>query len=237
MAETWDKIQRQVLLRSNQLQADTAASLAANYVVPDIGDTEMGDRATEFPKVAVDDAILNAADRLVGMIGMDKNSPFRNYFAGVTSNVASGAVIPAVSSFAKNRVGVIGDVRDSATGKKLVAKEYQDVIGIPNMTIMCEPHWYYTDNVRIWHTRTNVVIDIVTWDKLDQLSAMADNPRGDCPFPEELHEALVCGALSYIFRGDFNTGQVEIWRKYFEETLADMSVKNSAEVNERKLDE
>lgn len=241
MAETWDRVFRQVILRGNLLQADDASTLATNYTTALIGQTEMSDRAIMFPKVAVDDAILNAGDRMVGLIGLDKNSPYRSFFAGVTSNVASGAAIPLISSTSKTRVGVIGDVLDASTSKKCVAKEYQEVIGVGSMTLKQSPHFYYTDNVRIWHTRTNVVIDIVVWDKADQLTLMAQTAggvRGACPFPQELHEGLVCGALSYLFRGEFNVEQAKQWRATFNEVLAQLGTHlSSDEVEKRKLTE
>lgn len=239
--ETYDKIFRQVALRANQLQADTATALQTAYTTALIGQTEMSDRAIEFPKEAIDDAILNAGDRIVNLIGLDKNSPYRGNFAGVTSNVASGSLIPLISASSKSRIGLIGDVLDASTSKKLAAKDYQEVIGYSNMTLKQTPHWYYTDNVRIWHTRTNVVIDIIVWDKSDQLTLLAQTGggvRGACPFPQDLHEALVCGALSYIFRGNFNNEQVGMWRGYFNDTLQILGAHlASDEVEKRKLTE
>lgn len=230
----WDTIFRQVALRANQLQADTTADLASNYEEPLIGQAEMTDRAIEFPELAIDDAILNAADRLVRVFAFDPYSPYRTPFLDTGTNLTNGAVI---NDNIQNMVGVIGDVRDSITSTKLVAKEYSEVVGVSNLaTLKQEPHWYYTDNIRIWHTRTIVKCDAVIWDKDEQLTLMqqtAGGERGDCPFPEDLHEALVSGALSYVFRGDFNSDQVKTWRAYFEQTLQGMNPL----VQERKLAE
>lgn len=221
MAETYEKIFRQVVLRANQLAADDTSALAASYVTSAIGDTQMADRAIEFPAMAINDAILNAGDRLVGAIGMDPYSPYRRFFAGVTANLATGSELPLLDSGNKTVVGVIGDVRDATSFKKLVSRNYQAVIGVSNLALLKQSvHWYYTDNVRIWHTRDNVICDVVVWDKADQLTLLTTNPRGNCPFPQELHEALVCGALSYIFRSTFNIEQVMIWRRYFEAVIA-----------------
>lgn len=217
------------------MQADSASALATAYTQTTPGQTQMEDRAIEFPAVAVYDALLNAGDRLVGIIGLDRHSQYRSHFAGVTASLASGATIPTTSSTAAPIVGVIGEVRDATTSKKLVAKEYQDVIGISNMTLKQSPHWYYTDNTRIWGTRT-MVADVVVWDKNAQLALMAASPRGTCPFPQDLHEALVCGALSYIFRGDFNSNQANVWRGYFNDKLQELGAHLSmADVDARKI--
>ena len=82
------------------------------------------------------------------------------------------------------------------------------------------PYQFYTDNTRIWHTGTNIIADVVVWSKTDQAALMVSTPaRGTCPFPEDLIEALVCGALSYIFRSTFNSSQINTWRGYFNDTL------------------
>lgn len=239
--ESYDKIIRQVMLRGNLLSSDSASTMDTSYTTALIGTSQIGDRGIEFPEDAVYDAILNAGDRMVGLIGLDKNSPYRNYFAGVTSSVATGAVIPIVDASSKSRVGVIGDVRDASTSKKLVAKDYQEVVGYSNLTLKQSPHWYFTDNVRIWHTRTNVTLDIVIWDKVDQLTLMnqtSGGVKGNCPFPQDLHEALVCGALSYIFRGSFNHTQAPQWRGYFNDKLSELGAHlSSDEVEKRKLTE
>lgn len=245
MAETWDSIQRQVILRANQLQANSATALSTSYETSTIGQTEMGDRAIEFPMLAINDAILNAGDRLVNVIGLDIYSPYRNYFADVTASLTTGSSIPLISDNSQSRVGLIGAVRDSSTEEKLVAKDYKDVVGISKLTLKQSPNWYYTDNVRIWHTNTSVICDIVVWDKSTQLLSMGYDPsgdsdptRGECPFPQDLHEALVCGALSYIFRGDFNNSQVSLWRGYFNNRIEELGIHVvSEEVEKRKITE
>lgn len=224
MSETYDKIFRQVVIRANQLTVSDASTLATNYSTAAIGQTEMSDRAVEFPAAAINDAILQAGDRLVNVIGANKHSPYRSWFTDTTNDIANGNVIPLVSSSNKSRVGVIGAVKDSTGGQKLVAKEYNQVIALkvssPAITLKQSPFWYYTDNVRIWHTRSNVTCDIVAWDKVDQITLMNTSPtRGACPFPQDLHEALITGALSTLFRGTFNNEQAIQWKNYFDQTL------------------
>lgn len=225
---TWDKIQRQVILRANSLQANSSAALATAYSNANIGQTEMDDRAIEFPKVAIDDAILNACDRIVRLIGLNRTSEYRTYFNEVTAGIASGGLIPNTAN-SKPRIGIIGEVRDSTTGQKVVERSYQEIRDLPNLaTSVIRPtiHWYFSDNIRIWHSRTTVVIDVVTWDKGAQLTAMASNPRGTCPFPEDLHEAIVCGALTNLFKENLNNSQQQAWNALYQQTLATLAPSN-----------
>lgn len=223
------------MIRANQLKANSATALEAAYVVSNIGTTEMGDRATSFPKTAIDDAILDAGGRMVELIGLDKDSHYRSYFAGVTSNLAGGVVtgtaIPTTSSTSKPIIGVIGTVKDSSTGKRVTAQPYEAVIRLINLSSSFNqsPHHFYTDNTKIWHTRTNVVADVVIWSDTDQRTLLTSNPRGACPFPESLFAALVEGSLSFLFRGEFNLQQAEMHWNRWNTLLADAGIRTDVE--------
>lgn len=238
MPDNWDKIFRQVALRANQMQADSASALRTNYVNTTIGQTELSDRAIEFPKEAIDDAILNACDKLIGAIANNRHSIYRLPFTTLSSNIASGAALPTTDSTSVPRVGVIGNVFStvSAVTYKLVAKPYQQVVGAASLSTTVTRYWYFTDNHKIWHTSSQPVnVEVVSWSKDAQRTAMAATPRGACPFSEDLHEAIVCGALSYVFRSNFNSEQVGIWRAYFTDVLNDLKEPGTLGLMQRQM--
>ena len=224
-----DHLQRQVILRSNQLAADSASTLATAYAVTTIGNTQMADRAIEFPAKAINDAILNAMERMITLIGEDKNSPYRTFFHDVTASLANGATIPTISTNSKPRIGVIGDVRDATSSDVLQALPKQNVLSIRAMTLKQTPLNYYTDNVRIWHTRTNVVADVVVFSITDEIAKMESEPRGNCPFPDNAIEAIVIGALSYIFKDTFNLQQAEAYRSRWNDCLERIGIKTNVQ--------
>jgi len=225
MAVLYNVVQRQVQLRANQLAADNATDLATWYSSAVPGQAGLGTRAIEFPFVAINDAILNAGDTMVRAIGNNPESPYRNFFADVTSSLASGALLPTSSSTSKPIVGIIANVRDASNpNRKHKLAPYQvveDYNVLKTNLLKVNPYLFYTDNVRIYHTSTNIIADVVIWSKTDQTTLLESTPaRGTCPFPEELIECLVCGALSYIFRGDFNIAQISTWRGYFNDCVS-----------------
>lgn len=223
MSELWDTIQNAVILRGNQMQADSASALATLYANTAPGTATLGDRGTEFPLLAVNDCLLNAGDAMVRRIAYNPTSPYRSFFGEVTASVASGALIPVISSGGKSRIGVIGNVRDASDSTFLTFAPLQVVLGVKALAtniLKKAQYLYWADNTRIVHTRTNVVCDMVTFDKSDERILMTSTPRGICRFPQDLHEMLICGGLSYMFRGNFNSGQVGTWRNYFNEGLA-----------------
>lgn len=221
----WLIPQREVLLRANLLPATAGATQTSNYATANIGDTQMADRSIQFPELAVDDALLNAADVMVGRIGANPQSPYRPFFADVTASLASGATLPLVSSGSKPIVGVIGDVRDAITPfRKLNFVDERVVQGFNTLKtniLKVNPYQYWTDNVRIEHTLANVIADVVIWSKTDQLALLQSNPRGACPFSEDLIPLLVVGALSFVFRDKFNESQAAIYAQKFEAGLAE----------------
>lgn len=232
MSVLWDIPQRQVQLRANQLAADSASALQTVYTSAVPGQSGMGDRAVEFPFEAINDALLNAGDKIVRAIGQNPQSTYRAYFADVTASIASGAVIPVASTTSKPIIGQIGVVKDASSPfrKHTLApfQIVQDYNVLKTNILNVNPYLYFTDNTRIWHTSTNIVADVVIWSKTDQTALMISTPaRGTCPFPEDLIEVLVCGALSYIFRGNFNIAQVGIWNNKFEAGLQALGVQPS----------
>lgn len=224
-------IQRSVFLRANLFVADTAAAIESAYILANPGATELDDRSVEFPYSACNDAILQSAERMVGLIGLDVESPYRSYFAGVTSSLATGATIPTTSSASKPVVGVIGEVRDASTSKRCTAVPYEAIIRLTNILsyFNTQPHHFYTDDTRIWHTRTNVVADVVIWLESDQRALLESNPRGACPFPEVLFPALIEGALSFLFRGEFNLEQQNHHHNRWNELLQDAGIRTQIE--------
>jgi hypothetical protein len=133
--------------------------------------------------------------------------------------LATGALLPTSSSTSKPVIGVIGEVRDASGGALMNFAPERVVKGYNTLKtniVKVQPNLYYSDNVRIWHTTTNVVADVVIWSKTDQLALMATNPRGTCPFPEDLIELLVEGALAKVFRDKFNMEQAGIYQARFE---------------------
>lgn len=219
MATTWDKIQRSVMLKANQLNAADASTLASVYSVPAIGQTELNDRGIEFPFNAINDALLDAGGKIVEKIGQNPNSPHRSYFHDQTDAISDGGRIPEYSQAGHPKAGVIGAVYDSATNEECEMVSRQMVRGADALSLKVSPFFYFTDQTRVWHTRTSVVADIVVWDAAIERLWMESNPRGDCPFPDSLHEGLVNGALSILFRSSFNDAQADKFAERFLHTL------------------
>jgi hypothetical protein len=218
----WKIPQREVMLRANLFPTTSGTTQETSYSVANPGATEMADRAIQFPPTAINDALLDSGDVLVGRIGANPHSPYRIFFSDVSSNISSGSLIPTTSSTSKPVVGVIGDVRD-ASGNALMNFASERVVKgyntLKTNIVKVQPNLFYTDNVRIWHTTTNVVADMVIWSKTDQLALMVTNPRGTCPFPEDLIDLLVEGALAKVFRDNFNTAQATVYQNRFEAHL------------------
>jgi len=103
--------------------------------------------------------------------------------------------------------------------KETTYEEVESLNTLKTSLLKKVPYYYFYDGTRIYHTRTNVVADVVIWSKTDQIALLESSPRGACPFPEDLYEALICGALSYLFKENFNNQQFQAYRQYFLATL------------------
>lgn len=226
MSVTYDKIFRQVCLKGNLLRSESAALFETYYTDPEVGATQMLERASEFPKSAIDDCILAAGDRLVRAIGKHPTSPYRKDFTDQTNPLQYGEKIPTFSQFGFPIVGVIGAVRDVDTDEEFErADSRQQITDYNALILKSDVRMYWTDNVRVWATGANreVVCDVVVWSKDDERAKLVATPtRGDCLFTEDLHEALVVGALGTLMRGTFNDSQVTGWATLFDNSLKEI---------------
>lgn len=217
---TWDKLQRAVMLKANELNASSAANLASTYSVSTIGQSELADRGIEFPFSAINDAILDACGTMVERIGQNQQSPYRSYFLDTTDSILDGSRIPEFSQAGHPVVGKVGAIRDSSDNNECEFRSREEVAGANNIsTLKITPYFYNSDGSRIWHTRDAVVADVVVWESQVHRYWLESNPRGICPFPDSLHPGIINGALSLIFRGEFNIEQSEGFAKRFMVTL------------------
>lgn len=224
---TWDKIFRQVALKGGLLIVDSAATLETNYGNPLIDSAELLTKGLVFPKPAVDDAILSAGDRIVRAIGENPTCSYRKDFTDITNSLANGAFLPQISASGAPIVGVVGAVRDAATGHELEPTDLgrQEIDEINSCNLKSSVYEYYTDSVRIWHTRVlnRVICDVVVWEKEAVRYWMnALIQRGDVDFTEDLHETLVNGALGELFRGTYNSDIAPIYNGKFENSLKEI---------------
>lgn len=223
MSDTYDKIFRNVAIRANLLTSPDSTTLETNFTNAIIGQTELLDKAVEFPFSAINDSILMAADRMISAIGNNPFSYYRKFFLDVTPSISNGNKIPNSVLSTAQIVGVPTAIRDASDSIELEFAPRQKVDLINDLTTKASYYFFFTDGTRIWHTRPNVVADVVVWDKGIERIKLEDTPaRGVCPFPDDLHEALICGAISYLFRSSFNNEQFQAWKQTFNEKLIEL---------------
>lgn len=232
MAVSYDKLFRRIALRANQLQAASPEELQGAYVTPVIGQAEMGDRGVEFPKEAIDDAMLDAMSKMLAVIASNRFSAYRRFWVNdrntndINGKLEQGALLPKLSTSGKNIVGPMFDFYDTATGTRLEEKPYDTVLdvirGDLGLKSTLEVFWYYTDGTKIWHTVNNAKADIFVWEVEVERAYMEQIPRGNCTLPDELTDTLVVGALAHLFRDNFNIDQVQIWQQVFLASLTQL---------------
>jgi hypothetical protein len=222
MSDTWEKLFRQVALKGNLLKASVAATLETAYSTATIGASEMLDRGSQFPKTAVDDALLAAGDKVIRQIAADPNSRYRKEFHSETAALTSGDVMPTEVGGVPI-VGVFGTVRETNTNTDMQQVTKQQLDAYLGITLKQGLYYYAIESVRLWHTQPTGVVkaDACLWSKTTQLALLAASPRGACPFNSDLHEAVVNIALSILFRGMNNQEQAEQWKVRGDQSLAE----------------
>lgn len=222
-ADTWEKLFRQVALKGNLLKASVASTLETGYTNATIGDAEMLDRGVQFPKTAVDDALLAAGDRVIRRIAADPMGRYRKEFTVETAALVHGSILPTDVG-GTPIVGELGTVREQTDFQDLAKVTKQELDAYMGAGLIQPVLYYATDGARFWHGMgaTQVKADVCVWSKTAQLDLLDANPRGTCPFNADLHEGLINLALSILFRGMNNQEQAEQWKVRADQSLAEI---------------
>ena len=121
-----------------------------------------------FPSVVVETA---------KMVADDLKHPWRSVLKDTTANIASGGEIPQTSTNSKEIIGKRGSVRDATDSKPLTnsftLQEIRAMINNPGTVRKIPVYAYVIEEPRIYHTRTNVKIDVCVLDMVAVAAAIA----------------------------------------------------------------
>jgi hypothetical protein len=81
---------------------------------------------------------------------------------------------------------------------------------------------FHIDGNRIYHTRTNVKIDVCTYNRTTQGTSIATLTNTSI-LPDALEWALVCGMIALLVRDGAFESQATIYANYFNGVLADIA--------------
>lgn len=196
------------------------AALETTFLVRPL--TSANFQSTVFPFTSVKYALINAEEKLAHAIANTSGHPWRASLAGVTASIANEAVLPITSSAGAGIIGALGSVYDATDGtactKKPLAVIRRRVRNAAAFPVGGSIYHYNIDGSRIYHTRTNVVIDVCVYNRVTQLAALTAN--SNMLLPDVLDEALICGAVAFLVRDDEFTTQAGLYAAYFASAIS-----------------
>lgn len=221
MSIPFRQIIRQAAFRVTAVSGITAAALEAAYTTSPLTTTQIG--TTDFTYSMLKDALVGVVGRIIRTYASVPGHPFRDFNISQTANIAHKGLIPSTNSLSVPIVGVYGAVRDSSTGEALTEQPLQIIKTIVDDTdgfLKGEYYFFKIVSDRLFHTRTNVVIDVCTFSASDQLTAITNN--GDAPLPDALLDVAVAGLVAALVVDDEFVNQASLFSNYFENCLAEM---------------
>ncbi len=220
MAISYRQILRESSRAVNAVTGVTPAALESAYMTSPLTSTQIGD--SNFTISMIIDKLVGTVGQIVQAYAGVPGHPFRAFNVSQTANLANGAAKPSVNSAARPIVGVPGAVRDTTTSILLKRQPIQSIesiiAGIADGSLTGTYHYYDFVEDRIYHTRTNVVMDVCTWDATVELAAVA---AGNAPIADACLPIAVAGLVSVLVLDDEFVAQASLFRNYFETALAD----------------
>lgn len=198
MTVPYHSILRQIAYRVGALRGTQIEGVETSYIAVPLTKAEIRtDSPVNFSTLK--DALLITEGKLAQAIAETGNSPLRRYLLSQTSGIADKALVPSVDSAGKLIIGILGSVVD-ATDSTVCTQQPLEVVRRmsrnANSWRKCPVYYYHIDDNRIFHTRTNVKIDVCTYDGATQRVSINDN--SNMLLPDTLEEALMAGSVAYI---------------------------------------
>lgn len=180
-----------VSFQLNVIAGNTAATAQTNYAINPLSTTQLSD--PRFFPTGIQDAILDAEAALIEAICFTASNPERAAFAELTATVSSGALLPLVGASGNQIIGGIGAVIDGTSSIVCSQRELslvRMVAANENSMFTAAQYVYALDGSRIYHSRTNVKIDVATF--------VRGSFSGNIKVQDHHAEALVDGSLGML---------------------------------------
>jgi hypothetical protein len=233
MACSFESVIRQAGVRINAITGATPALLETAYTTSPLTTSQVV--SPDFTLSVLKDTLLLVEEKLVNAVAnfkVKEVSPkgvvsyryheWRTSITSQTASLAHKAALPSVDSSNNKIVGVYGSVFDASDNIACEEMALQDIriaVRNANSWVLVPVYGYYINGNRIHHTRTNVVIDVCTYNRTTRATAIG-TITDPILLPDAAEEAYVCGIISLLVRDDAFTAQSQIYRSYFESTLS-----------------
>lgn len=219
MATTYQKALVRLAKHCNALAGATAATQSTNYAVTPATTTTVNNAVYSLD--FLNNLLIDTHGRIALAIASSVNAqgignhPWRAFFRDLTANLSHGANLPTVGSGTKTIIGAYGEAYDSSdTDQVLTRASVQRVSKYKNNTgIYTNNPWLWTiSGGKVWHTTTNITIDVCVYERSDQVSAVAS---GNISIPDVLEDLLVAGAVAQAVINEKNLNQAQLFAEYY----------------------
>lgn len=225
MSISYNTVLRQIALATNSFGgATTPATLNTTYdTVPlTAANFNVATGSSIFAFHFLIDKLLNAQEGLFMALASTASNPLRGSIETQTGNLANGAVISTNSSNVPV-VGAYGAVRDASNSRLLTLNKVEDIqlrVINPNSMFKLAVYQYAIVDKRIFHTRTNVIVDVCAYERPDTDTL---DLTASILLPDILGPAIVQGAIAECYRDDEYIGQAQQARGYYNQWVAALS--------------
>lgn len=214
---TYQVLLHSVALRLSALVGTDKTVITASYNTAVL--TAADFKSADWPFNAFKDAILMAEADFAWAIADCGGHPWRQRLAVVSSAVISGTSPVASAPGPSIIIGVIGSVKDTNDGIVLTEQPLELIrrINAESAWRIYPLYYFKMDDMRLFHTRPSVVVDLCFYDRDACSTAFDANDK--MLLPDVLELAITARAISYLTRDGAFSEQAAIYRSYSDEAL------------------
>jgi len=232
---TWNTILRQCAISVNAITGATPALLETSYSTVPLTSANFQSSILSF--TSLKDKAINGESKLISAVASQGDHPYRAVLTSQTSALTYGTLIPSTDSGGTNKIiGVYGAVRDSSGGNVMVKGNLSQIrarVTNPNTMFLVSTGLYATDDRRIYHTTTSVVIDVCTYTRPSADSLVLTS---NITLPDDAAPCYVQAALEECIRDDEFMAQASRFGEQFNRWLSGVTGMNSVDSVSRVME-
>jgi hypothetical protein len=189
------RILAQVGLRILHLDGTDHDDLEESYSTANLESVMDG---SDVPYSALVDTVLASEAFLADLVAGDKHNPHRAALYGRSSDLASGALVPANTNGGIEFIGVYSQLSDATDNMPLQEAPIQQIRRHLRGGYSVEIYQYALVGGRVYHTRDNAYFEGCAFSRTAALARMDSSSEDLSPLPAALEGAWVAHAIASL---------------------------------------
>jgi hypothetical protein len=228
MSISYNIIQREVALRSAQIEGTSQSTLETAYTGAWAGSLD----GAEINESSFKEQILNVESEIAHIIASDVSHPYRTYIYGISAALSNLGSTPTLDGSSNPFIGMFDSCVDGTTGQPLTVQPTETLFDYEDSFFNnADLYNYCIVGNTIQHTRTTAKLQGCVWNRATQ-DALYDS-GGDSPLPPILANTWIAGVMGNLGQigWEGSSGVIGMYSNLYQQGIQILRIGSGGQVN------